>query len=219
MIITCYNIDVIIHRGVYVKKEDAILYRILRPIVNGLFRVLYRPTIIGSDNIPKEGPVVICGNHTSIFDIPLLFCTTKRTIHFLAKDELFRGIGKPFFKAMACIPVNRRKKDHEALEKAIKVLKDQKLIGIFPEGTFNRTNDIIMPFKFGAVSMSSKTNSTIVPFSITGKYKIFRKNSVTICFGKPYKINTDSLEEANNELMDKVKTLIIKNRKNNKNEK
>ncbi len=195
------------------KKEDAILYRILRPIINFLFRLLYRPTIIGDNNIPKEGSVVICGNHTSMFDIPLLFCTTKRTIHFLAKDELFKGLGKPFFKAMACIPVNRRKKDHEALEKAIKVLEDKKLIGIFPEGTFNRTNDIIMPFKFGAVSMSSKTNSTIVPFSITGEYKIFRKNRITICFGKPYKIKTSNLEEANSELMEKVKKLIIENRK------
>ena len=91
--------------------------------------------------------------------------------------------------------------------------------GAFQSIVTSLVNDIIMPFKFGAVSMSSKTNSTIVPFSITGKYKIFRKNSVTICFGKPYKINTDSLEEANNELMDKVKTLIIKNRKDNKNEK
>lgn len=200
------------------EKKDAILYRILRPIVNGLFRVAYRPTIIGNENIPKKGSVVICGNHTSILDIPLLFCTTKRTIHFLAKDELFKGLGTPFFKAMACIPVNRRQKDHEALKKAIKVLKDQKLIGIFPEGTFNRTKDVIMPFKFGAVSMASKTNSTIVPFSITGKYKIFRKNQITICFGKPYKIKTNSLEEANNELMDKVKTLIINNRKEKENQ-
>ena len=56
-------------------------------------------------------------------------------------------------------------------------LEEDKLIGIFPEGTFNRTNDIVMPFKYGAVSMASKTNSTVVNFSITGKYKLFKKNS------------------------------------------
>lgn len=193
-------------------KKDAIIYRILRPIIKGLFMFLYRPTIIGGENIPKNGPVVVCGNHTHNWDSPLLICSTKRTIHFLAKDELFKGIGKYFFKSMACIPVNRRQKDHNALESAVNVLKEDKLIGIFPEGTFNRTSDIVMPFKYGAVSMASKTNSTIVPFSITGKYKLFKKNSIKICFGKPYKIKTDDLTKANVELMEKVKKLIIENR-------
>lgn len=194
------------------KKEHNILYRMLRPIVKYLFLIFYRPRIIGKENIPKNGPVVICGNHTNNFDTPLLFCSTKRTIHFLAKDELFKGFGKYFFKAMACIPVNRRQKDHDALEKAIQVLNNGQLIGIFPEGTFNKTDDIIMPFKYGAVAMAYRTNSTIVPFSITGKYKIFKRNSITLCFGEPYKIKTDDLTEANNELMAKVKELIIKNR-------
>ena len=194
-------------------KEDALIYRILRPIIKGLFIFLYRPNIIGSENIPKEGRVVVCGNHTHNWDSPLLMCSTKRTIHFLAKDELFKGVGKYFFKSMACIPVNRRQKDRNALESAIKVLEEDKLIGIFPEGTFNKTDDIVMPFKYGAVSMASKTNSTIVPFSITGKYKLFKKNSVTICFGKPYKIKTDDLTKANEELMEKVSSLILKNRK------
>lgn len=199
-------------------KKDAILYRILRPVIKMLFTFLYRPNIVGQNNIPHDGSVVICGNHTSMWDIPLLFCSTKRTIHFLAKDELFKGIGKPFFTAMACIPVNRRTKDHNALESAIKVLEEGKLIGIFPEGTFNRTEDIIMPFKYGTVAMASKTNSTIVPFSITGKYKLFHKNSITICFGKPYKIKSKDLTVANEELMDKVKKLIIDNRKGDNHE-
>lgn len=194
-------------------KIDALLYRILRPVIKVLFTFLYRPTIIGKDNIPKKGAVVVCGNHTHNWDSPLLMCSTKRTIHFLAKDELFKGIGKLFFKGMACIPVNRRQKDHNALESAIKVLESDKLIGIFPEGTFNKTKELVMPFKYGAVSMASKTKSTIVPFSITGKYKLFKKNSITICFGKPYKIKNDDLTIANEELMEKVKKLIIENRK------
>ena len=199
-------------------KIDAILYRMLRPIIKVLFIFLYRPNIIGKENIPKKGAVVVCGNHTNNWDSALLICSTKRTIHFLAKDELFKGVGKYFFSGMACIPVNRRQKDHNALKSAIKVLEEDRLIGIFPEGTFNRTDDIIMPFKYGAVSMACKTNSTIVPFSITGKYKLFKRNSVTICFGKPYKVKTDDLTIANEELMEKVKKLIIKNRKSDKDE-
>lgn len=199
-------------------KKQPIVYRMLRPILKGLFIFLYRPTIEGSENIPKKGRVVVCGNHTHNWDSAMLLSSTKRTVHFLAKDELFKGIGKHFFRAMACIPVNRRQKDKNAMESAIKVLESEELIGIFPEGTFNRTKEIVMPFKYGAVSMAHKTNSTIVPFSITGKYKMFKKNSVKICFGKPYKIKTDDLTEANNELMEKVKKLIIKNRKSDVNE-
>ncbi len=191
--------------------KDCLLYRLLRPIVVILFKFIYRPQIIGKENIPTDGRVVICGNHTNMMDIPLLFCSTKRTIHFLAKDELFKGLGKPFFNSMGCIPVNRRTKDKKSLESAIKVLNDDKVIGIFPEGTFNRSDDIILPFKFGAVKMASETKSAIVPFSITGQYRMFSKGKITICFDNPYKIKTNDLEIANQELMGKVKTLIIKN--------
>lgn len=199
-------------------KKEPTVYRVLRPIIKGLFIFLYRPTVIGQENIPKNGRVVVCGNHTHNWDSAMLISSTNRTVHFLAKDELFKGIGKYFFKAMACIPVNRRQKDRFAMESAIKVLENNELIGIFPEGTFNRTSDVVMPFKYGAVSMAHRTNSTIVPFSITGKYKLFKKNSVKICFGKPYKIKTDDLTTANNELMEKVKDMIIKNRKSEENE-
>lgn len=200
------------------RKPRYIVYRILRPIINLLFILLYRPSIVGKENIPKKGRVVVCGNHMHNWDSAMLISSTKRTVHFLAKDELFKGFGKYFFKAMACIPVNRRQKDHNAMDSAISVLKQDELIGIFPEGTFNRTSDIIMPFKYGAVSMAYKTNSTIVPFSITGEYKIFKRNSIKICFGKAYKIKTDNLTEANDELMEKVKELIIKNRNGERHE-
>ena len=89
------------------------------------------------------------------------------------------------------------------------ILAKKELLGIFPEGTINRTNDVIRTFKYGAVSMAKKTNSWIVPFSITGKYKLFQK-SVKIAFGTPYKVTGD-LEVENNKLMKEVKELIEEN--------
>ena len=88
---------------------------------------------------------------------------------------------------MGIIPVNRSIHDKNALNKAIDVLNKDALIGIFPEGTINKTKDIIMPFKIGAVKMASETNASLVPFTIKNKYKLFRK-SVIIEFYKPYKI-------------------------------
>lgn len=112
---------------------------------------------------------------------------------------------KWFFKGMGIIPVDRKNKNPQALQEAIKNLNEKKVIGIFPEGTTNKTNDIIMPFKYGAVKMASETNAYIVPFSITGEYKFFGRLKIT--FGEAYKIGTD-LEQENKILMNKVIDLI-----------
>ncbi len=109
---------------------------------------------------------------------------------------------------MGIIPVNRRTKDKAALETAVQYLNNEKLIGIFPEGTINRTEDIIMPFKFGAVKMARDTKTPIIPFVITGKYKPFKKN-IKIQFMKPIAVS-DDLEEANNNLMSIVSEGLMK---------
>ena len=74
-----------------VVEKDPLFYRIVRPILTFLFKVLYRPTIIGKEHIPKSGRIVIAGNHTNNFDCVLLIASTKRCVHFLAKDELYKG--------------------------------------------------------------------------------------------------------------------------------
>ena len=100
--------------------------------------------------------------------------------------------------------------DKEATKQALDILKSGGAIGLFPEGTRNKTKDkLLLPFKFGAVSMASKTNATIVPFGITGDYK-FRSKNLTIKYGKPFKVENMTLEEANNKLFEEVKNLITK---------
>ena len=196
--------------------KDPIFYRFARPILKFLVFVLYKPKVIGKENIPKDGGIVIAGNHTNNFDCILLITSTKRCIHFLAKDSLYKGIKKPLFKNMGIIPVNRKAKNPQAVSVSEEVLNRNGTIGIFPEGTINRTKDIVMPFKIGAVKMASDTNSYIVPFSITGKYKIFN-NKLTLIFGKPYKISSKELETENKKLMKKVTQLIKEGRKDGAN--
>lgn len=181
-------------------EKDPIFYKIVRPIITCFVKIAYRPKIIGKENIPKEGRIVIAGNHTNNFDCILLIASTKRCIHFLAKDSLYKGIKKPLFRNMGIIPVNRKIKDKESLKKAIDFLNKDMAIGIFPEGTFNRSENTILPFKIGAVKMAHDTKTKIVPFVIKGEYKLFRK-SVSIEFFKPMKIKTDVLDDANQKLM------------------
>lgn len=188
--------------------KEPLLYKILIPL-NKLFIKLYMPKYVGRDNIPKEGPIILAGNHTSYLDPLLLMSSTNRCIHFLAKIELFKGIKKIFFKNVGIIPIDRKRKNPEAVNLANQYLNNNKVIGIFPESTINKTNDIIMPFKYGAVKMAKETGSNIVPFSITRKYK-FLKKSVIICFDKPYKVTGD-LQKENKILENKVSTLIRSN--------
>ncbi len=191
--------------------KDPLLYKIVRPIISFLFKMIYRPKIIGKENIPTEGRIVLAGNHTNNFDPVLIISSTKRCVHFLAKDELYKGIKKIIFKNMGIIPVNRRVKDANSLIAAKDFLNKERVIGIFPEGTINRTDNTILPFKIGAVKMAHDTASKIVPFVIYGKYKIFRK-SITIEFFAPFEINNNILDEENKKLMDFISEKL-KNKK------
>ena len=193
--------------------KEKFFYSFIIPIVRFIIVLLFRPKVIGLDNIPKEGRVILAGNHTKWLDPVMLVAINKRQLHFLAKEELFHGITKFIVLGMGCIPVNRKIHDKDALESAYKTLEIDNVIGIFPEGTINRTDDVIMPFKMGAVKMSEKTNSPIVPFGITGKYKLFGKNRIRIEFFKPFVVN--DLENDNKKLERIVSECLIENNKEN----
>ena len=179
---------------------EPLLYRITRPIIKILINVIFRPKYIGLENIPKSGSVVLAGNHTKFLDPLLIMSCTNRTVHFLAKDSLNKGFKKIIFKNMGIIPVNRRIHDKDALRKAKDFLNDGALVGIFPEGTVNKSSDVILPFKIGAVKMAHDTDSLIVPFTIKGKFRLF--NNLRIEFFKPYKISSDDLNKKKKKLMD-----------------
>ncbi len=176
-----------------------VFYGIIKCILTPLFYLFFHPKVIGRENIPKDGSVVLAGNHTNNLDSLMLIAVVFRPVHFLAKIELFKGIVGVVVKWMGCIPVNRKIHDKDALSSAKNVLREGRVIGIFPEGTINRTDDIVMPFKIGAVKMAKDTNSFIVPFVITGKYNIIGK-SVGIEFLEKIAI-TDELDVENKRLM------------------
>ena len=129
---------------------DVILYRIVRPIIRVLMILFFRPKYIGLNNIPKKGKVILAGNHTNNLDCGLIISSTRRTVHFLGKDSLSKGFKGILFKNLGLIFVNRQIHDKEALQAAIDVLNEEKVIGIFPEGTINREKkEPTLPFKIG----------------------------------------------------------------------
>lgn len=186
------------------KKTDALLYQITRPIVTFIFKFLYKPTIIGIENI-KEGKLVLAGNHTSILDCFLLMSTTKRNIHFLAKKELWSFPKSIIFAHMGLIPVDRSIHDKSALTSAYQYLNNEALVLVFPEGTTEKGRGLL-PFKIGAVKMSLETESLLTPFVIKGEYKLF-KHSISIEFLKPIKVN-NNLSDENKRLEELIKSRL-----------
>lgn len=179
-------------------KDNVFLYRLTRPIITHLFKFFYRPEYICQENIPMDGPIILAGNHTSILDCLLLISSTKRSIHFLAKLELFRGFKGIIFNNMGLIPVDRKYKTTKPLNEAEKYLNIGGIVLIFPEGT---TSKNLLEFKLGSVALANRTNNKIVPFVISGKYRIF-KRGLKIKFLSPIDITDDITKE--NERLRKI---------------
>lgn len=188
--------------------EDRELgYKLFMPVFNKFFKFYYNPRTIGAENIPTDGAIVIAGNHKHILDQCLTIAATKRMIHYMAKKEYFEGKFAWFFGAMGCIPVDRQNTDIRSVKSAMKVLRKDGAIGIFPEGTRNRTDAFLLEFKPGAASLAKKTDAYLVPFGITGDYK-FRSKNLTIRYGKPFKVSNMTAEEANDKLYREVERLM-----------
>ncbi len=191
-------------------EERELGYKLLTPIMRAAFKLYYSPEIIGAEKIPADSSIVIAGNHKHVYDQCLTIMATKRVIHYMAKKEYFDGWLAPLFRAVGCIPVDRSRKDFSSAMSAMKVLKGEGAIGIFPEGTRNKTEDFLLRFKTGAVSMAKKTDSYIVPFGLTGDYK-FRSKNLTIRYGEPFKVGDMTVEEANDKLRREVERLMLEN--------
>lgn len=190
------------------KKVHTWLYILVQPIAAILLKVIYQPKIINKQIIPKEGPIILAGNHKMALDPVLVTSGTRRTIHFMAKDAFFKGFKGFLFRSAGTLPVHVGKLHKDSFKSAIDILKEGKAIGIFPEGTRNRTKNILLPFKRGAVTLAKETNSKIIPFAISGRYLPF--HGLKIEYGEPIDVSDMELQEANKLLEDKVMQLLKK---------
>lgn len=171
----------------------------------------YNPKIVGRENLPDSGYLLV-GNHKSGLDILLVaYALRKYNPRFMAKKEFFENpILKWLFEKVGAFPIDRQSLDLTAVKKAIRLLKDNNIVVIFPEGTRN-TKEEMLPFKKGVASISMISNSKVVPFGISGDYKF--RSKPTIEFGKAIDFKEESIgkEEADNYLQEKVKNLIRNN--------
>ena len=159
-------------------------------LICGLIRVLFRWRIDaeGLEHMPKNGAVVVIANHRHMFDPVIIAITLKRPVSFMCKKELCANkFLNRFFRALRCIPIDRDNMDRAALRECVAVLKNEEVLGIFPEGTRAKTEDML-PFKSGATFVASQAPCVIVPMGIEGSRRlvnIFSKK-VGLKVGEPF---------------------------------
>jgi 1-acyl-sn-glycerol-3-phosphate acyltransferase len=189
-------------------RENMIFYNFLKCIYATIITIFYNPKVYGKENIPKDGPIILAGNHRHAFDAAVVMTHTKRFVHYMAKESLCRGILGFFLRQIGVIKVYRSKSNPDAIVEAENILKNGGTIGIFPEGTRNKElKDELLEFKHGAVVIAKNAGSKIVPFYINGKYKLFRRK-LEIHFGTPIDVSEMNIDDANNYLRDEVLKLI-----------
>lgn len=178
------------------------MVEVLRFIVKAFFALFYRVEIVGIENVPKEGSLIVCSNHIAELDMFVLGYKLPRLVHWMAKEELLKiPVMGNFFKALGTFPVRRGAGDIGAIRTVLKLLSEGKMVGIFPEGHRMRGKKNTS-VKAGAVLIAEKSGAPILPVAISANYKPFSK--IKVVYGKPFKLNIGEGEKLSGEEMAKM---------------
>lgn len=169
-------------------------------MVQWAFRVILficgtKLTVIGEENVPKDEPVLYIGNHRSYFDIIITYARCPRLTGYVAKNTMEKvPLLSAWMKRLHCLFINREdvKEALKTILTGIDNIKNGISMCIFPEGTRNRSEDLMLPFKEGSFKMAEKTGCAIVPMAITNSAEILenhfprvKRTHVILEYGKP----------------------------------
>ncbi len=186
------------------------LYALARNIVSFIFHIIFRITITGKENIPKEkGGYIIASNHVSNLDPPMVGIVFRGKYTFMAKDELFHV--NPFFTwlitRLGAFPVKRGAKDLAVIDKALESLKKGRIFVIFPEGTRSKTGELGKP-KSGVAITAIKAEAPVVPVFVKYGGKRFRRR-VSISVGEMMSADNFAVDIADKHEIRRISEMIM----------
>lgn len=163
---------------------NALLYDLAKYTFWGVFGTVWRMRVFGTENVPRNGPVIVASNHVSYFDPPLLGTASPRRIEYMAKEELFRiPLLGPAIRAVGAYPVDRRGSAASAIKRSVEVLRRGGAIGIFPEGGRNLHGSA--EARAGVALLASLGKAPVVPARLLGTSAATRLKPFRVYFGKP----------------------------------
>lgn len=191
-------------------------YKFFRALCRIWFSLIFRTKVIGVENIPKDGAFILAANHVSNWDPPFLGTFIDREVCYMGKEELFKNpIMAAACRGLHVFPVKRGAADKTAIKTAIKILKDGKCLGIFPEGTRSKTGKLGKA-EAGVSLIAAMTKAPIIPAAIINTEKIFSREkflpSLTVVYGTPIKFtgstkDKEAMANFAQELMNEIAKL------------
>ena len=147
-------------------------YKVIKVIGTIFVTMVQKIRLVGKENIPKEGGYILACSHRSNFDPITMGVIFPQQIFFMAKAELFRGkFANWFIRKMGAFPVERGKGDTGAIDHAVEIVAEKKVLGIFPEGTRTKKPQLL-PVKSGVAVIAARTGAPVLPCSICyGKWR------------------------------------------------
>jgi 1-acyl-sn-glycerol-3-phosphate acyltransferase len=197
------------------------IYDLFKAIVLILFRLTISLQVTGNYQIPQCSQLIIAANHISWVDPLLIGASINRRVNFVAKEELFYNkLFTQLLRRLGAIPVHRRKVSLEFLREADRILKQNEILAIFPEGTRSRNGQLGAAFS-GAAFVAMRSGAPILPVGISGTEKIrgitwlLHRPKVTVNIGQVFyieqsspKITTEDLDTATHLIMLKIAELL-----------
>lgn len=184
--------------------------RLAMIITNIVFKLFFRVEIINRHKVPSKGPFIFCANHNSMLDMFFLGFKLDRWIYWMAKEELFKNpIAACIYRSLGAFPVKRGYGDVGSIKNAYKLLDEDKIVGIFPQGTrINPAKIETIRVKPGAAMIAVNTGVPIIPAVVKGNYKLFSK--MKVIYGDPYTITNDRDKKYTREELTELSRDIIK---------
>lgn len=207
--------------------RGMMVYTLIKYFFKYFLCLLGSPIIVGKENIPLTGPMIIVANHESLIDGLLLAAFWPQRVTSLSAAYLFKlPIVGLFLRSIGAIPVQNEAGEIAAIKAAIRILREGKTLIIFPEGKISKC-DGLCPFQHGWAYLASKTGIPVVPVVIKGSRKVLPTGSIIPRFGKIYmqiakpwaveKVQhpkKEHLEELNAKLFNQIEQML-KNCNNN----
>ena len=191
---------------------DVDFYASAKGFVRIFMTLVGRIEVIGRENVPLTGPLIIACNHVAYLDPPALGCMSPRPVFYMAKKELFDifFLGK-LIRKLGAFPVDRSRGDTPAMKAALRVLQTGAALGIFPEGTRNPER-LVVP-QVGVAFLAAVSGATVIPAFVDGTTNAKQFKQITVIFGKPIenklprKASREALAKYTEDLMGRIYAL------------
>ncbi|MBI4610987.1 MAG: 1-acyl-sn-glycerol-3-phosphate acyltransferase [Candidatus Rokubacteria bacterium] len=176
------------------RESSPFLYRLLRRIGRPMLKRVFSLHVTGLEHLPPSGPYILAANHANYLDGVVLGAAVPRKISFLVMPRVYRStpLHPPFHRHVGSIPINLERPDPGAIKRALRILQEGGVLGIFPEGPFSLNGQLVQG-QPGVAVIALRSGVSVVPVAIRGTYQalagrplhIPRPHPLSARFGPP----------------------------------